>query len=53
MPYIYVYATGRSVFDQNGNLVGSLHSAFAAREYAAAVNAGDIEIQPQREPEGA
>jgi hypothetical protein len=53
MPHICVYATGRSVFDHNGNLVGDLHSAFAAQEYGAAVNAGDIEMQPRREAEGA
>jgi hypothetical protein len=40
MPYLY--AVGRSVYDQRNNLVASFHNAWAAAEYAAAVNAGDI-----------
>lgn len=40
---MFVYAIGREVFDVlTGRLVATLHSAFAAQEYAAQVNAGDV-----------
>jgi hypothetical protein len=43
---MFVYAIGREVFDLlTGSLVQVLHSAFAAQEYAAAVNAGEIQVE--------
>lgn len=42
---MFVYAVGRGVFELiTDRLVKILHSAFTAQEWAAAVNAGDIDF---------
>lgn len=41
----YVYAIGRAVYDQDNRLIAAFSDAWLAIEFAASVNAGDIEIE--------
>lgn len=45
MPYTFAIARGRTVVDQHDRLLAAFSSAFDAIAYAAAVNAGQIQIE--------
>lgn len=45
MTYIFAIARGRTVVDQNDRLLAAFSSAFDAIAYAAAVNAGQVQIE--------
>jgi len=45
MPYTFAIVRGRTVVDQNDRLLAAFSSAFDAIAYAAAVNAGEIQIE--------